>query len=431
MKSLRNRLRRAVLAVPVVATACAPQSAVRSSGASGGTDTGTPSATASSAATGSASGGFGHNLCADCEARGLRCDPWKTGCVTVGLATSTSGGTASSSGASSSGSGSGSASGSSGTSGNPNCQVYGLCPIICDCQTATFRVEPVPGSRPPTGELDSCQCTQGCPQVPDGGSGFSRLTGCSALVADAGSVDGGGARPDGGGQWDLTCYYYTSCNGGRRPAGLVERAPQSRTAVGATFAALAHLEAASVVAFRRMARELQAFGAPGALVQAARDAARDELRHTRLTRALAVRLGAVIAPVTIAPATVRSLLDFALENAREGCVGETFGAALACWQAEVATDAEIRRAAEEISGDETRHAELAWAIDAWLQSVLAAPERALLARARAEAIERLEAQAVTVPQDDAHWAGLPTAAEHLLLLHAMRREVWGADASTS
>src|SRR5262249_43116456 len=70
------------------------------------------------------------------------------------------------------------------------------------------------------------------------------------------------------------------------------------------------------------------------------------------------------------PRALRPLGEVALENAIEGCVRETWGALLAAWQAETAEDPGVRATMAAIAPDETRHAELAWAIDAWAASQL-------------------------------------------------------------
>src|SRR5260221_4003130 len=66
---------------------------------------------------------------------------------------------------------------------------------------------------------------------------------------------------------------------GRKLDGLVDADAGRASAVGETLARAAWLEAASIHAFRRLARELHAHGAPRALVEAARTCARDEIRH--------------------------------------------------------------------------------------------------------------------------------------------------------
>src|SRR5205823_2406284 len=135
--------------------------------------------------------------------------------------------------------------------------------------------------------------------------------------------------------------------------------------LGEHFARVAHLEAASVHAFVRLGRELDAHGAPKRLLDAAARAARDEIRHARVTARIARRFGASPPPARVRQLAVRSLAAVAIENAVEGCVRETFGALVAKWQADHAGDAEVATAMERIARDESDHAALSWAIAGW------------------------------------------------------------------
>lgn len=193
-------------------------------------------------------------------------------------------------------------------------------------------------------------------------------------------------RPDG--TVVVTCSSW--CDG-RRPEGLVSpgRMQGAVSELGALFALKAHLEAASVPAFERLARELEAHGAPAELVRAALRSAREEVGHARAMEALARRHGAPIPEVVVEPFTSRSLEAMALENAEEGCIRESLGALMAGWQARSAGDAEIRRAMGLISEDELRHAELSWEIDAWASSQLGADARKRLHEAKVEAMRTL------------------------------------------
>jgi hypothetical protein len=195
--------------------------------------------------------------------------------------------------------------------------------------------------------------------------------------------DNGSDRPD-----VIVAGLGTSAMCGRRPAGL--RAPRTvggNTALGRYLAEAAHLEAASVPAFRRLADELAGHGAPARLCRAARRAARDEARHARQVTRLARAAGARPPRVSLAPPRPRSLAAMAAENAAEGCVRESFGALLAWWQAATAADAGARHVAARIAPDESQHASLAWEIDAWAHTRLppAARDRVRAARDRAVA----------------------------------------------
>jgi hypothetical protein len=172
------------------------------------------------------------------------------------------------------------------------------------------------------------------------------------------------AGPPDGGVQPLSCTFAQLCEG-RRPAGLALRSSRARAVTGRYFATVAQLEEASVYAFHHLATELRAHGAPRSLIARAEAAAEDETRHTRATGALARRFGArpVRARVKLGP--IRELAAIAEENAVEGCVRETFGALVAGWQARAAIDPVVRRSMRAIAADEERHAELAWAVDAW------------------------------------------------------------------
>jgi hypothetical protein len=134
---------------------------------------------------------------------------------------------------------------------------------------------------------------------------------------------------------------------------------------------MAYLERASVDAFALLESDLLRHAAPVRLVKAARRARRDERRHTRMTRALALRHGAqpeaprAAPPPPVGASHGRSLEEVAVENAREGCARETFGALVGLWQAQHARDPVVRAAMKRIARDETAHAEIAWAVHAW------------------------------------------------------------------
>jgi hypothetical protein len=211
------------------------------------------------------------------------------------------------------------------------------------------------------------------------------------------------------------------CGTGRRPEGLVARHVDHRADLGAFFAEVAHLEAASVLAFRRLARELRAHGAPRSLVRRAEHAASDDIRHARVTAALARRFGARAASPCVAPRKTRSLARIARENAVEGCVRETFGALLATWQAKAARDPRVRAAMRAIARDETAHAALAWDVARWIEPRLLHRERAAIARARNDALLELEAGLATplaraIEVD----AGMPSPADAQALFDGVR-----------
>jgi phage baseplate assembly protein W len=246
-----------------------------------------------------------------------------------------------------------------------------------------------------------------CPPAPDG----------SAMVALVCSVEH--YDPLGGCSW-------TNCTTGRRPEGLLPVLPSSRESpVAAYFGECARLEGASIVAFERMRAELKVLRAPHALVRSARRAARDETRHARVTRLLARRFGGRTSRPTFAPPRPRALVDMALENAAEGVVRETFGAAIALWQARHARDSEVRRAMRQIAEDECRHAELSWRVARWLHRKLTPAERERVSREIRKTIASLRTEVSRAPDRGVREvAGLPNAQQGRVLLALLERDVW-------
>jgi hypothetical protein len=262
---------------------------------------------------------------------------------------------------------------------------------------------------PDAGLTPLCQsgawCTQHCPSL------YYSIC-CGPMAGDMGSIV-------------LTCT--PNCAGpnpGRRPAGLRQAAIGARCSVGRWLANAAHLEAASVHAFAVLGDELAGHGAPRALIAQARRARRDEARHARMMTRLARAHRAAPPAVDVPRARRRPLVDIAVENAAEGCVREAFAALLALWQSRAAADPEVRATMAALAPDEVRHAELAFAVDAWARPRLDRNERRRVDTARARAVVELRA-AVNDPDPDLVRAlGLPDAARAVALVDAVARELW-------
>jgi hypothetical protein len=192
------------------------------------------------------------------------------------------------------------------------------------------------------------------------------------------------------------------CAAGRRPDGMSvgQIARAGHGPVGEYFASMAILESGAVIAFRRLEKELIAADAPGELLARVRIAIKDEIRHARKTTALAMKHGVTPgAPSCPSHHGARTLLDVAMENAREGCVRETYGALVAHLQAEDAGDADVRACMQEIATEETQHAALSWDVAMFLESRLTNEERAQVAEVRRAAIREL-AEELSVPGCD-------------------------------
>jgi hypothetical protein len=220
---------------------------------------------------------------------------------------------------------------------------------------------------------------------------------------------------------------YMTC--GRRPAGMERICVSKRgTAAGRWLAHAAALEAVSVTAFRRLARELAVHGAPAQLVEAARAAVAEEGRHYALMARAARARGAEPRRPRVRSMSVRPLLAVARENAREGCVRETFGAMTAAVQARRAPDAELRAMMVSIALDEARHARLAWEVDAWARGLLSRSavrsvdeaRRAEGARLIAELDRAEDRRALARP------LGLPSSASARKHARRVQQALWSA-----
>ncbi|MCC6619745.1 MAG: hypothetical protein IT385_00740 [Deltaproteobacteria bacterium] len=151
--------------------------------------------------------------------------------------------------------------------------------------------------------------------------------------------------------------------GPRRAARRLD--PGARAALGRAWLDDARAEAASVPAFRILARDLAALGAPSSLIAWARRAASDEVRHARACADVAGEmLGLEVEPA--APPAWRperpGLERLVIESWRDGCLAEGAAARRAACAAERARDPAIRLLQARIAREESDHAELAWAI---------------------------------------------------------------------
>lgn len=266
---------------------------------------------------------------------------------------------------------------------------------------------------------------------PDGGldTGGGPDTGATATTspADTGDWSTSGGFDSGGDELGvLECEYRFYCLGGRGHAALEAPAdPIALDPVGRWAAETAHAEAASVAAFLALHRELQFHDAPIELQDRALAAARDEVVHARMMTRIAARRGARVRRPRFGPVVVRDLESIATENAIEGCVRETWAALEASHQARAAADADVRAAMQQISRDETRHAELAQDIDAWACSKLPHRARARITRARTAAVRSL-LRSVGRPRDPAlrRCAGLPSPGTARRLAECLRAALW-------
>jgi hypothetical protein len=214
---------------------------------------------------------------------------------------------------------------------------------------------------------------------------------------------------------------------GRRPYGCLDlRAVRARSLLGLHHARAAQLESASVPAFAQVRDALLRYAAPACLIAAARRAGRDEVQHARMMARLARRFGAEPVAPRVALRPVRSLLELALTNVREGCVFETYAALEACHQAAHARDATTRGLLRSIACDELRHAAFSHALHSWACEKLTQGERRELDAARSDAAQQLHATLLGTSDHVSlvELAGVPSRRTALSLHRALVHALW-------
>jgi hypothetical protein len=246
--------------------------------------------------------------------------------------------------------------------------------------------------------------------IPDGGAPSQYQLNAQVCLHICGTSNCTRVPTDGG--YGILCECSSRVVCGRRTDGVAMPDARGANAVGAFFAGAAQLEAASVPAFARLARELRAHGAPPSLIARAERARRDEIRHARAMAKLARRFGGAPRAIAKAALPVRSLAEIAVENAAEGCVRESLGALVAEWQARFAADARVRAAMKRIATDEREHAELAWDVARFLGL-------------RVDLRDAIAALDVSEPDREvAAIAGLPSSEVMQSFVKSARRELW-------
>lgn len=221
-------------------------------------------------------------------------------------------------------------------------------------------------------------------------------------------------------------YAFGSLTPGRSPEGF-EPPPTASWAdpVGAWFARAAVFERASVSAFERLALELLSLGAPDALARRAVESADDERRHDRLMSSLAHRRGVDVPDIEAPLLSLRDARAVAVENMTEGCVRETWSALVTCWQSDRCADPHAAKVFRLIAEDETRHAQLAWDVAAWLAPRLDEVTRARVRRACDAAVDEVGKEACAeVDPALVVFAGLPSCEESLGLLAELDAQLW-------
>jgi hypothetical protein len=265
-------------------------------------------------------------------------------------------------------------------------------------------------------DLDDCQAI--CEELV-----ATEVHGC-ALLEDTGGSEGGGDT-DSEAIVRVNCEYDHYCLGRGHAALERARAATHGDVVGRWLARAARSEAASVIAFLALARELERHGAPAGLLRRCTRAAADEVRHARTMTALAALRGVKPMPPRFGALVARDLETIAIENAAEGCVNETWAALEGLHQARRARDPAIRRVMGRIAVDETRHAQLSWDLDAWARARLSVDARRRIDHTRADAIASLT-RSLRIEREPAlrSTVGLASTTAARALLDGLRLTLW-------
>jgi hypothetical protein len=293
-----------------------------------------------------------------------------------------------------------------------------------------------PSYRPLLSTLIAAAVTTALPAACGGQTSATSDLGDSGRSSDSGAATSAASSSSGGSPADSAGSTGASGSGGsgssggsgagRPPRGFSARRGSAPNAAAEKLAQMAQFESASVEAFHALDADLVRLGAPRNLLRAVRAAAKDEIRHARVVGRAAERFGARVPRTRVAPVPRRSLEQLAVDNAEEGCVKETFGAALASIQAARASDPPVRRMMRGIARDELAHAALAWRLAHWLEGRLDVRARARVEEARASAITALELElAQGEPENDR--LGLPHASRLRAAFQVMRNALKTGD----
>lgn len=210
----------------------------------------------------------------------------------------------------------------------------------------------------------------------------------------------------------------------RRPPGSSSNLSKVRE-IGEYFARLYELKEASSEAFRILATELLAHGAPPALARAAKRAGREEERHAQMLAAFVRRHDGALVRPSVTAGEPRPIETIAIENAVEGCVRETYLALVSARQSETAEDKTIRAAMKTIARDESEHAALAWTIAGWLEPRVQGEARQRYGQSARAAIQSLRTEAYApYPESLRRLAGLPSVRDALALIDSLDRTMW-------
>lgn len=189
-------------------------------------------------------------------------------------------------------------------------------------------------------------------------------------------------------------------------------------------------EAVAVIAFERLAFELKAYQAPIELLAKIQVAIEDEKRHTSNFSSVCLaqnwEIEEDITHIQVSQYPVRSLLELAIENAIEGCVGESFAALENLYQSHFAKNQTIKALHQSIVFDEIAHAELSWQIHDWINQQLPIHEKVLLQEALVQAISgKISINPnCHLPEETKQYLGLPDHHTAKILYNQLNEQLW-------
>ena len=207
---------------------------------------------------------------------------------------------------------------------------------------------------------------------------------------------------------------------GRRPIGYIDSCGQRR-GLGEYCAHVAQLEAASIIAFVELARQLKCHGAPAHLIQRCLMAAKDEIHHANAFMTLAKNFGETI-PAIIREKAPEDLFHIALHNAVEGCVFETWAALKAHHQSIHCQIPTLKKLYARVADDETRHGQLAWDLHHWLMTQLSETQRSMITSAQRDAFVRL--QDIAAAQMEIPALGRPNRTDAIFLAKTFTKKIF-------
>ncbi len=154
------------------------------------------------------------------------------------------------------------------------------------------------------------------------------------------------------------------------PMGGIELSETQRATLATRWRVAGLYEHASIASFARFTLDLMVHDAPPELLLAAQKAAADEIRHARMCFGLAAAYGEPVEPAKLelpdsSLPLSQSLVQLAVDTAKEGCIGETLAAVRAAEQLARAKDPAVRTVLATLVKDEGEHAELAWRTLRW------------------------------------------------------------------